>query len=141
MPRKAKPLTISEDDLTVLQRLQASEDASISLRAKIILLSTEYPEKQDKDIAEDLKTTPQTVLKWKSAYRTSGINGLIPLKRGRRSAVPDGENLSVKIQELLDSDPEKDWTAQEIATVLGVTKDKVYTSLRTQGITLITNLC
>lgn len=141
MPRKAKPLSISEDDLTVLQRLQASEDASISLRAKIILLSTEYPEKQDKDIAEDLKTTPQTVLKWKSAYRTSGINGLIPLKRGRRSAVPDGENLSVKIQELLDSDPEKDWTAQEIATVLGVTKDKVYTSLRTQGITLNRNRC
>ena len=141
MPRKAKPLTISEDDLAVLQRMEASEDVSISLRAKIILQSAEYPEKQDKDIAADLNTTPQTVLKWKSAYRTSGIDGLTPLKRGRRSNDSDGNNLGVRIQELLDSDSEKDWTAQELATILEVSKDRVYAFLRTQGISLNRNRC
>ncbi len=137
MPRKAKPIIISEDDLTVLKRMESSEDLSTSLRAKIILQSVQHPEKQDKEIAEDLETTPQTVLKWKSIFRKDGINGLTNSKRGRRSITPDGEEyLEVKLQELLDSYPEKNWTAQELAINLGVSQDRVFAFLRKRGITL-----
>ncbi len=142
MPRKAKPITVSDDDFAVLKRMESSEDLSTSLRAKIILLSVQYPDKQDKEIADDLNTSPQTVMKWKSAYRTDGINGLAVSKRGRPSVTSDGEDdLGVKLQELLDSSPEKNWTAQELATYLDVTQDRVFAFLRKQGITLERKRC
>lgn len=142
MPRKAKPVTITDDDYAALKRMESSEDLSTSLRAKIILLSVQHPEKQDKEIADDLNTTPQTVLKWKTAYRTDGIHGLAVSKRGRRSVTPDGEeDLGVKIQELLDTYPEKNWTAQELATNLGVSQDRVFSFLRKQGMTLERKRC
>ena len=95
----------------------------MATRAKIILRSNDGA--QNKDIAEELDTSPNLVGKWIKRYNADGIAGLYDLHR----------SVTKKMDE--PAPPAEDrWNASSLANELGVSKDRVWGALRKNNASL-----
>ena len=138
MARVSKPLVLSEEDLKALEHMNEYGDDEMSLRAKIVLVSTE--DRTNKSIAEELHVTEATVRKWKEAFRVKGMQGLESEHAGgRKPSSPAPDDLENTVIRLLSDCPDEKLTAAAIAERLQVDVSRVYYVLRKNGINLSRN--
>ncbi len=133
MPRKSKELTLNQDEITELSKIESGPDQEQALRARIVLACTH--ENQNKLVAQQLGTSETNVRNWKEAYRRSGIEAILKsLGTGR----PVSENKPANLPDLISSFIEKhpdNWTASVIARELNISQSDVYHALGKLGIT------
>ena len=138
MARSAAVLHIRPEDGENLRRIVHSgkEEYRMVFRASIILQCSEG--KRISDIAADLKTRPNTVIKWRDRYVNNGISGLHDSPRkGKPEKYP--KDLRKAILELTSGKPPEGyavWNGRLIAENLNVSEDKVWRILRGEGIQL-----
>ena len=83
--RRAPPIELNAEELTALQRTVRSSRSSVRevFRARIVLLAAEGLE--NRDIAEQLGTGPDTVSKWRRRFAQQRLSGLVDRPgRGRK---------------------------------------------------------
>lgn len=131
MPRKGKLVSVPDEDIPVLESMKYSPDEELSLPAKIILELRDNPSPQA--AANALDVTEPTIIKWRDRYLEDGIDGLHPRKRNNHSVTP----AEVSVRAFLEkADPEKTWTAKEIADELHLNQRQVQNVLKKLGLPL-----
>jgi len=137
MPRKAVLLKLNEEQRSALERLAGSgrEEYRIVWRAKIILACEN---KRIVDIAQEFRTRPNTVIKWRDRYSSQGIQGIYDSPRsGKPRIYPD--DLTKRILDLIGTLPPEghgEWNGALIAERLNVSRDKAWNILRVEGVQL-----
>jgi len=138
MPKTAKRVTCTEKDIIALHKIvnaQKSEQRMVR-RAKMILLCAEG--RQIKDIAEELKERPNTVILWRNRFTEQGIKGLLDLKRSGKP-VTYGQEFRALVLNKLSEDPPNglaNWDGTTLAAELNVSDDAIWRLLRKEGIQL-----
>ena len=74
MSRVSKPITATDDDIIILKKLSYGADATLALRARIILNCLEMT--RNKDVALALSIDERSVALWKERFRKNGVSGL-----------------------------------------------------------------
>ena len=131
MPRIGKLVSVPDEDISVLESMKSNPDEELSLPAKIILELRDNPSPQA--AANALDVTEPTIIKWRDRYLEDGIDGLHPRKRNNHSVTP----AEVSVRAFLEkADPEKTWTAKEIADELHLNQRQVQNVLKKLGLPL-----
>lgn len=73
MSRVSKPITATDDDIIILKKLSYGADATLALRARIILNCLEMT--RNKDVALALSIDERSVALWKERFRKMGFLG------------------------------------------------------------------
>ncbi len=137
MPRAAKPLQISPEELETLKSNLGHADEALAERIRIVMACAE--ESSNKEIAARFQVHERTVAKWKKAYQEKGINGLLSSRGGSRKAKHDGENLEEQITALLTGatdDSGKLWTIKALADETGASEYQISVILKKLNISL-----
>ncbi len=105
--------------------MKASPDESLALPARIILELQDNP--IIKNASKTLGISEPTIYKWRDRYLEAGIDGLYPRKRN-----PKTPSLTERsVSDLVESgDPEKSWTAKEIAQHLGINQRQAHNAMK-----------
>ena len=130
MARVSKPITATENDVILLKKLSLGADATLALRANIILKCIELP--RNKDVANALSIDERSVALWKERYRQDGISGLSRIHGGGKTTSIDLTVLDHDIK--TKTSESNDWTINSLANDLGVSEYVVKSSLSRQGI-------
>ncbi len=125
MARKAKTISVPQEDFPVLEAMKANPDESIALPAKIILALQNNP--NIKNVSKILGISEPTIYKWRDRYLEAGIDGLYTRKRTPKTSSLTKDSVSALIG---NSDPEKSWTAKEIAEHLGITQRQAHNAMK-----------
>lgn len=138
MARIAKRITCTEDERTELERLANGQktEARMVERARIILGCLDGREVMD--VAEDVGTRPNTVIKWRDRFMEAGLPGLADNPRAGRPET-HGEGFLKSVLEVIDTEPPEGctvWDGGQIAERLGCGKDAVWKVLRDNNINL-----
>lgn len=126
--RVAPKIIIADEDRQVLERWSRgrSTPARLVLRARIVLLAAEG--KENKDIAEELKTNRLLVGKWRSRFAQAGLAGIEKdAPRGGRPA-KTRQALAAKIVEWTTQKKPKNathWSCRTLAAELGTSRAMV----------------
>lgn len=137
MPRAAKPLKVSPEELETLKSNLARADEALAERIRIVMACAE--ESSNKEIAARFQVHERTVAKWKKAYQEKGINCLLSSRGGSRKAKHDGENLEEQITALLTGatdDSSKSWTIKALADETGASEYQISVILKKLNISL-----
>jgi len=138
MARTALPLQCTGEDIISLKKLITAHktEQRLSRRAKMVLMCAEG--RQVKDIAEELKERPNTVIFWRERFREQGIKGLNDAPRAGKPAGYGEEFRNRVFNKLKESPPNglSKWDGAELAQALGVSADAVWRLLRKEGIQL-----
>ena len=116
---------MANDERAHLQALTTSNDARLSLRAKLVLLSIDGCSAEQ--ISADACVAPVTVYKWRARYRARGIDGLRDFCRApdsreaRRLMCPRDRGLHVRAP----ADTATRWSVRSLARVLRITEHQV----------------
>lgn len=106
-------------------------------RAKIVLKAAAGV--SNREIAAALEVREATVSKWRVRFEREGLEGLRDDYRPGRPATQEPGRLRERILESVDLDPPEGyarWNGRLLAERLGVSADKVWSELRTLGISL-----
>lgn len=138
MSRKAPQITCSQEERKTLERLSVSRTESRQLveRARMILGC--LAGKQIQEIAEQYRTRPNTVIKWRERFVTDRIAGLSDAPRPGAKKVY-GDNFRRQVLAILESPPPKGqatWDGASVATAVQGSKHAVWRILRKEGICL-----
>ena len=138
MSRKAPQITCSQEERKTLERLSVSRTESRQLveRARMILGC--LAGKQIQEIAEQYRTRPNTVIKWRERFITDRIAGLSDAPRPGAKKVY-GDNFRKQVLAILESPPPKGqatWDGASVATAVQGSKHAVWRVLRKEGICL-----
>lgn len=138
MPRIAKILECSEEDVAALQKIISAHKSEQRMvrRAKMVLMCAEG--RRVKDIAAELGERPNTVILWRDRYEVNGLDGLNDGKRSGKPATYGGEFRDTVLKKLSEKPPNglSGWDGAELAEALGVSDDAVWRLLRKEGIQL-----
>ena len=133
MPRKSKELTLNQEEVAELSKIESGPDREQALRARIILACAQ--ENQNKLVAQQLGTSETNVRNRKEAYRRNGIEAILKsLPLGRPVSENKPANLLDLISSFIEKQPDR-WTASVIARELKVSVSDVYHTLSKLGIT------
>jgi len=138
MSRTASRITCTEADRKTLEQRAASrtEPRQVVERARIILgcLAGELV----KEIARRCQTRPNTVIKWKQRFVSSGLKGLVDAPRAGAKPIYD-EGFRNKVLATLELPPpsgQAAWDGPAVAKVVGGSVHAVWRVLRKEGICL-----
>lgn len=137
MPRAAKPLNVSPEELETLKSNLARADEALAERIRIVMACAE--ESSNKEIAARFQVHERTVAKWKKAYQEKGINYLLSSRGGGRKAKHDGDKLEEQITALLTGatdDSSKSWTIKALADETGASEYQISVILKKLNISL-----
>jgi transposase len=134
--RKAPVIELNEEDLLTLTRWSHGRrtPARLVLRAKIVLLAAE--EKENREIADLLETSRQTVGLWRTRFAQEGVKGIEKdAPRGRRPL----SRLALERQITEKTTQEKpvgatDWSTRTLAKELGTSHSMVHRVWRAHGL-------
>jgi transposase len=126
MPRHAVSILLSDADRARLESIAQSgkSEQRAALRSKVILAAAAGL--QDRTIASELGVTPMTVAKWRSRFRTAGLDGLLDSPRSGRPRIYTVQT-ERRILAVLDKDPPPGytaWTGGLISNYLGDVDDQ-----------------
>jgi putative transposase len=126
---------VSTEKTVVLEQEQRAQLESFSrsralphalvVRAQIVLLAAEG--KQNKEIAEEVRVSRQTVAKWRGRFVRGGIEGLYDEHRSGRPRSIGDEKIAEMINTTLQSKPEGEthWSCRGMAEESGLSKSTV----------------
>jgi transposase len=129
MPVPAAPLSLTDEQRAVLERLARSTSARHRTvqRAKALLLAAEGV--ANYEIARQVGVSANSVRTWRSRFGTEGIKdfGTIAPGRGRKSWLPEGTVAAVVADTLYATpdDGSTHWTTRLMAARHGIGKDSV----------------
>ena len=126
MPRAAKPLKVSPDELAVLKSNLPHTDEALTERIRIVMARA--GESSNKEVAARFQVDEHTVAKWKKAYQEKGIKSLLSSRGGGRTAKHDGENLEGQMTALLSGATGKSgrpWTMKSLADETGASEYQI----------------
>ena len=127
--------SVSPEKMVVLEEQQRAQLESFSrsralshalvVRAQIVLLAAEG--KQNKEIAETIGVSRQTVAKWRGRFVSGGIEGLYDEYRSGRPRSIEDDQIAELIDKTLRSKPEGQthWSCREMAEATGISKSTV----------------
>lgn len=138
MPKRAKQLNCTEDDIIALKKIANSQKSEQRMvrRAKMILLCAEG--RQIKDIAEDLGERQNTVITWRDRFIERGIAGLFDQQRSGKPITYGDSFRSMVINKLSEKPPNglATWDGPTLASELNISVDAIWRLLRKEGIQL-----
>lgn len=138
MARVSVPIQISQEEISRLNSILAQADKDLSERISIVLACA--TETSNKRVAEQLNINEHTVAKWKKAYQTKGIDGLISEHGGGRKANNAVPGLEGIIKELINKSEEQEedehWSIKALAEKTGASEYQVSSVLKECGISL-----
>ena len=139
MPRKATPITLSQEERTTLERWVRGRktEQQLAERARIVLLADAG--RRTDEIAKHLRTSPVRVSKWRTRFARERLAALSD--RPRSGAPPRYDQTTrQRILAQLDQPPPSGhatWTGALLAAALGdVSKHQVWRVLRKHQISL-----
>ena len=139
MPRKATPITLSQEERTILERWVRGRkiEQQLAERARIVLLADAG--RRTDEIAKHLRTSPVRVSKWRTRFAHERLAALSD--RPRSGAPPRYDQTTrQRILAQLDQAPPSGhttWTGALLAAALGdVSKHQVWRVLRKHQISL-----
>ena len=127
--RPLKALEVSQGAREELESLVRSRSlpAGLVRRAEIVLLCAGGLD--NKAVAERVRTSRQTVGKWRQRFRTQGLMGLYDERRpGKPRSIKDDE-IMVLLQRTLETEPpggSTHWSCRSMADTAGVSKSTVH---------------
>ena len=127
--RPLKELEVSQGAREELESLVRSRSLPGGLvrRAEIVLLCADGLD--NKAVAERVRTSRQTVGKWRQRFRTQGLMGLYDERRpGKPRSIEDDE-IMVLLQRTLETKPpdgSTHWSCRSMADATGVSKSTVH---------------
>ena len=127
--RPLKELEVSQGAREELESLVRSRSlpAGLVRRAEIVLLCADGLD--NKAVAERVRTSRQTVGKWRQRFRTQGLMGLYDERRpGKPRSIEDDE-IMVLLQRTLETEPpdgSTHWSCRSMADTAGVSKSTVH---------------
>ena len=127
--RPLKALEVSQGAREELQSLVRSRSlpAGLVRRAEIVLLCADGLDNQA--VAERVRTSRQTVGKWRERFRTQGLMGLYDERKpGRPRSIEDDELMTL-LQRTLETQPpggRTHWTCRTMADATGISKSAVH---------------
>ena len=127
--RPLKALEVSQGAREELESLVRSRSlpAGLVRRAEIVLLCAGGLD--NKAVAERVRTSRQTVGKWRQRFRTQGLMGLYDERRpGKPRSIEDDE-IMVLLQRTLETEPpdgSTHWSCRSMADAAGVSKSTVH---------------
>lgn len=130
MSRVSKPITATDDDIIILKKLSYGADATLALRARIILNCLEMT--RNKDVALALSIDERSVALWKERFRKNGVSGLSRNHGGGKPVDIDLAALDAAVK-AKTGDP-SGWTINSLAKELCVSEHMIKASLTRQGI-------
>jgi transposase len=138
MPRKAKQLNCTEEDIIKLNKIvnsQKSEQRMVR-RAKMILLCADG--RQIKDISEKLGERPNTIISWRDRFIKRGLEGLNDQSRSGKPVTYGDSFRSLVLNKLSQKPPcgLSHWDGPTLSKEFGVSVDAVWRLLRKEGIQL-----
>jgi len=138
MPRTAKPLICSEEEIAELTKIINAHKSEQRLvrRAKMILMCAEG--RAIKDIAAELGERPNTVITWRDRYSEQGAKGLADHKRTGKPVTYGDEFKALILDKLTEEPPngQSTWDGATLASDLNVSADAVWRLLRKEGVQL-----
>ncbi len=138
MPRIAQQIQASLTEKRQLQRLANGRAVAKQLtqRAQIILACLDA--RENREIAQKLSVCEQTVAKWRERFAKYRLEGLQDSSRARAPKIY-GSAFKCKLLKTLELPPPKGqscWDGGALASILGVPKHAVWSTLRREGIQL-----
>ena len=127
--RPLKPLEVSRSTREELESLVRSRSVPAGLvsRAEIVLLCADGLD--NKGVAEKVRTSRQTVGKWRERFRTQGLMGLYDERRpGKPRSIEDDE-VMLLLQKTLETEPldgSTQWSCRSMADTTGLSKSTVH---------------
>ena len=127
--RPLKALEVSQGAREELESLVRSHSlpAGLVRRAEIVLLCADGLD--NKTVAERVRTSRQTVGKWRERFRTQGLMGLYDERRpGRPRSIEDDE-LMMLLRRTLETEPPDGgthWSCRSMAGATGMSKSTVH---------------
>jgi transposase len=125
----ASPLSLSDDDRRLLERLARSRTMSHRsvLCARALLLAADGV--ANNEIARRVSVNPNSVRAWRRRFEEQGVDGIgrVAPGRGRKPSLPEGtvaEIVAITMNEVPD-DGTTCWSTRSLAEVVGVSHDTV----------------
>jgi len=124
-----KPLEVSSGAREELESLVRSRSLPAGLvgRARIVLLSADGLD--NKAVAEEVRTSRQTVGKWRERFRAQGLMGLYDERRpGKPRSIEDDEVMML-VRKTLETEPADEsthWSCRSMAAETGLSKSTVH---------------
>ena len=127
--RPLKPLEVSQGAREELDSLVRSRSlpAGLVRRAEIVLLCADGLD--NKAVAERVRTSRQTVGKWRERFRTQGLMGLYDERRpGKPRSIDDDEIMGLLSKTLETKPPDggTHWSCRSMADATGISKSTVH---------------
>jgi len=124
---KPKSIRLSQDQKSELERLskRVRTNRAVSLRAKIILMSADgVPGLR---ISKKLKTTNQTVCRWRSRFLSGGIDALYDERRPGAPRKITDEQVEKVVVKTLEEKPKgaTHWSTRQMAQNMGLSQSSV----------------
>jgi transposase len=128
--RKGRPVAVVT--VTAAQRLELESWSrrpktaqALALRSRVILLAAEG--RNNKEIAEKLSTTAQTVGKWRRRFLSSGCDALLDEPRPGTSRKLSDKQVELVLARTLESQPEAatHWSTRDMAKACGLSQSSV----------------
>ena len=134
--RPRTPLVLADDQRVQLASISKSTSMPHGLvqRARIVLACADGL--SNKAVAERVRTTPQTVGKWRRRFIEQGIEGLHDEIRSGRPRIYDDEPVAGLINRVLQEKPHdaNTWSVRRMAEAEGVSKSTVHRLFTLHGI-------
>ena len=134
--RPRTPLVLADDQRVQLASISKSTSMPHGLvqRARIVLACADGL--SNKAVAESVRTTPQTVGKWRRRFIEQGIEGLHDEIRSGRPRIYDDERVAGLINRVLQEKPHdaNTWSVRRMAEAEGVSKSTVHRLFTLHGI-------
>lgn len=126
--RVAPVVTLNEDETRQLEAFARgrSTPARVVFRAKVVLLAAEG--KQNLEIAEQLRTTPRAVGRWRQRFVEHRITGILKdAPRGGRPRTISAAKQKLIVRKTLQEKPPKatQWSTRTMAAAAGVSEASV----------------
>lgn len=122
MGRPKATLVLSEEDRARLESVirRSTSPQSLVARARIVLLCSSGLD--NRDVAEQLETTEQTVGKWRKRFIAGGFEGLFDSPRSGGPRSIDDEAIAKLIKRTLETSPKNatHWSTRSMARKTGI---------------------
>ncbi len=134
--RPLQPLVVSDEDRETLARFtrRAKTAQALALRSRIVLRCSEGA--TNREVARQLRVTPQTVGKWRARYIAGGVQGLLDEPRPGAPRTVTDEKIEAVVVKTLESKPPDatHWSSRDMAKAVGLSQSTVARIWRAFGL-------
>ena len=134
--RPLQALVVSDGDREALVRFtrRAKTAQALALRSRIVLRCSEGA--TNREVARQLRVTPQTVGKWRARYIAGGVQGLLDEPRPGAPRTVTDEKIEAVVVKTLESKPPDatHWSSRDMAKAVGLSQSTVARIWRAFGL-------